>query len=82
MYYVDAIIFNNTPLYYLHNNCISLTGDDRCSKDIPCTPSDIDGDPFFCDYQIGPTAGGYCVACEGRQVSIYYDCAYHVNIFV
>ena len=54
--------------------------DDRCSKDIPCTPSDIDGDPFFCDYQIGPTAGGYFVACEGRQVSIYYDCAYHVNI--
>ena len=44
---------------------------DRCSKDIPCTPSDIDGDPYFCDYQIGPTAGGYCVACEGRQVSIY-----------
>jgi len=45
--------------------------DDRCSKDLPCIPSDIDGDPFFCDYQIGPTAGGYCVACEGRQVSIY-----------
>ena len=64
--------------------CIIIASalDDRCSKDLPCIPSDIDGDPFFCDYQIGPTAGGYCVACEGRQVSYIFmrACAYHVNI--
>ena len=48
---------------------------DRCSKDRPCTPS-VDGDPSFCDYQIGPSAGGYCVACEGRQVNTYLSCAH------
>lgn len=46
--------------------------DDRCSADLPCSPSSIDSDPHFCDYQIGPEVGGYCVACEGRQVSLIY----------
>lgn len=52
--------------------------DDRCSADLPCSPSSIDSDPHFCDYQIGPEVGGYCVACEGRQVSLVY----HMHIFL
>ena len=53
---------------------------DPCSNDLPCQPlSNHDQgwnhtewsanitDSFFCDFQIGPSAGGYCVACEGRQ---------------
>ena len=46
--------------------------DDRRSADLPCSPSSIDSDPHFCDYQIGPEVGGYCIACEGRQVSFIY----------
>jgi len=41
--------------------------DDQCSNDIPCGQSDSDS--FFCDFQIGATSGGYCVACEGRHTS-------------
>lgn len=53
--------------------------DDRCSLDLPCTPSNVDSDPHFCDYQIGPTSGGYCVACEGRQVRLMLSYAYNIT---
>lgn len=41
--------------------------DDRCSKEDPCTPLPDGSDSLYCDFQIGPTSGGFCAACEGRQ---------------
>jgi len=35
-----------------------------CREDLPCAPSPPDGSLLFCDFKLGPKAGGYCVQCN------------------
>lgn len=38
--------------------------DDSCSPGAPCAPDLVTGLPLFCDFKIGPEAGGRCQVCQ------------------
>ena len=50
----------------LCGNCADVVTDVPCGRDRPCGTS-AEGSPLFCDFQLGPDAGGYCVDCRAGE---------------